>query len=115
MRTSDGLVLVLKVLQLIIVVHLNGRKTNPIELIPVLFIPTTFIPKIDGATSMVDRKIKESMIKLLEPFIKELQDLYCNGFNVNYLRSIMRERFPNILGDSKIRAILMLVTGDHSA
>ena len=94
---------------------LKAGKTNPIELIPVLFIPTTFISKIGGATSKVDRKIKESMVKLLEPFIKELQDLYCSGFNVNYPRFIMREHFPNILGDSKIRAILMLVTRDHPA
>ena len=62
---------------------------------------------------MVDRKIKESMVKLLEPFIKELQDLYCNDFNINYPWSIMREHFPNILGDLKIRAILMFVIGDH--
>ena len=95
---------------------LNAEKTNPIELIPVLFIPTSFIPKTGGANSVVDRKIKESMVKLLEPFIlKELQDLYCNGFNVNYLWSLMSEHFPNIQGDLKIKAMLMLVTGDHPA
>ena len=92
---------------------LNGGTTNPLELFPILFIPTTFFPKIGGANIVVDKKIKEPMVKLLDPFIKEMQDIYFDGFKVDYPHSLMMKHFPNIPRESHVRAMLMLITGDH--
>jgi hypothetical protein len=94
---------------------LISETANPIELIPVLFIPTTFIPKIGSTSTVADKKIKQSMVKLLEPFIKGLHKIYYDGFNVDYPHSLMVEHFPNIPRDLNIKAMLMLVIGDHPA
>ena len=55
------------------------------------------------------------MLKLLDPFFKELHDMFCDGFNVeyNYPPNLISEHLRPGDGEQTIQAMLWLVTGDH--
>ena len=97
------------------IVTLNVSTTNPIGLIPRLFILTTFILTIEGCTIRPsEEKIKASMLKLLNPFFKELQNMFCDAFSVkyNYHPNFISEHLSDGPCEKTIRAMLWLVIGN---
>ena len=97
---------------------LNASTLDPIMLLPVLFIPT--VPGTQATTTnpALEKMVKKSATIFLRPFIEELEHMFCNGFKVkyNYPSNLISLLLPQPEADGDvIRAMLMLVTGDHLA
>jgi hypothetical protein len=61
-------------------------------------------------------KVKKGALAFLQPFIQELEQIFCDGFKVQYKypSNCISNLIPHtkVEGDT-IQAILMLVIGDH--
>ena len=89
---------------------LNARSSVPIPPIPILF-----IPPIDDDSK--EKKALNSLDAFLEPLIREVEELFVDGIEVEY-------NYPCDLIDGtallsypkfQLRAALVLFTGDHPA
>ena len=95
---------------------MNASTSDPIMLLPLLFIPIVHGTRDTTANQDLDKKVKRVAIVFLKPFIKELEQLSYKGFKVHY--NYPSNKISNLIpqtppeGDT-IWAILMLVTRDH--
>lgn len=96
---------------------LNASTTNPIMLLPVLFIPTVSGNRDTATSQALENGVKRAAKLFLQPFMEELEHVFCDGFKVqfNYPVTRISSLLPVDEEGVTIRAILMLVTGDHPA
>lgn len=89
---------------------LNARSSVPIPLIPVLFIPS-----IDD--DCAEKKALNCLDAFLEPLIRELEELFVDGVEVEYNYPLDLIDGIGALSERKfqLRAILAIFTGDHPA
>ncbi len=89
---------------------LNARTSVPIPPIPVLF-----IPPIDDDSA--EKKAFNSLDAFLEPLIRELEELFVDGIEVQYNYPVDLIDGTGVLCGTKfhLRAILAIFTGDHPA
>ena len=90
---------------------MNGGKNNALGPIPVIFIPTS--------SKQIIKQSEESIFTtFLEPLFRDLESLFIHGFDViyKYPPHLISPTLPMCEdGKSRIRGMLMLWTGDHSA
>lgn len=90
---------------------LNAGSSTHIPPIPVLFIPPCDDPD-------VGKKKLRWLDAFLEPFIRETQELFVDGIEVNYnypTKLIQSDSLHNISGRFVLRATPAIFTGDHLA
>jgi hypothetical protein len=96
---------------------LNARTSDPVMLLPVLFIPRVPGTRDTAASWALDKKVKKAAIAFLKPFVEELEQVFCEGFKVHY--NYPSSNISNLISETQegdtIQAILMLVTRDHPA
>ena len=91
---------------------LNGGRGNLQRPMPVIFIAAS-------SKNLLKTGEEEVMIAFLEPFIKEMEYAFIDGFQVcyNFPPELICEGLSVLsgIGESKLRAIPMYWTGDHLA
>lgn len=97
---------------------LNASTSNPMMLLPVLFIPTRSRTCDTTINEALEKQVKKAAIAFLQPFVEELEKVFGDGFKVqyNYPSSCISSQLPHAEEEEDtIRAILMLVIDDHPA
>ena len=92
-------------------VVLNAGKLEPVGLIPILFIPTSFKKLIKSGDGV--------LMSFIQPLITDMEAIYVNGFKMvyNYPVELIYDKLPKVYISEPIecRAILSIWTGDHLA
>lgn len=88
---------------------LNAGKHSTIDILPVLFIPLS--------SKKLIRTVENVFATFLQPLVAELESLFLNGFETyyNYPLNKIFDGNADFTQNCVLRAILMMVTGDHPA